>query len=232
MKSISQYLTVFLFLFSSLQCSNNESVKIKSPFKKKQNQQVRLLSESIQKKQPRRFQIDRTASQLIVTAVKNGDTPVKGTLNLKAGELRFFSKKQPSYFAIDLTSWNSDLVERDQRIKVIFFDVEKYQTMRFTLNEIPENVITALSQKQAVKNIEITGEFEWSGKTHPISAVVNISYDPKGFLNVVNTKPVEVDVKIWSMLNSLQQLMKACQHKNISETVEVDFELRFVSLSF
>lgn len=175
------------------------------------------------------YKMDVSSSEVRLTTVKDEGVKVKGFLNFKSGELDF-TKSPQLKLTIDMTTWNSGLKLRDDRVQNIFFDVASKvnQTAELIVYKIDQDkhIQKALADKQMYMG-SVSAKLKFNGKTINVRPMLKIGFMPNGKLKASTTKPFEVKISELGLDENLKKLMLVCGHKNIEDVVEINVVTTF-----
>jgi hypothetical protein len=180
--------------------------------------------------QAKTFEAQVNRAEIIVTAVKNGDTPVKGVLNLSSGNMDLTEGATPAVsLNVDLSTYNSNLIERDDRVRKIFFDVTntEFKTAMVTIQSLTVQQVNELRSKGKVGPVVVPMELKLHGVTQNLTAHVEVTTTPENRVVVKSVEPVVVSIAQFSLGENLAALIQACGHKSVDDTVKVDFTIEF-----
>lgn len=175
------------------------------------------------------YQMDVSSSEVRLTTVKNGDIEVKGFLNFKSGHLDF-TKSPQLKLEVDMTTWNSGLKLRDDRVQNTFFDVATKANQTATL--VIEMVDQAKHIQDAIKAKEmymgsISGKVKYYGQTLNIRPLFKIQTSADGVVTASTTKPFEIKISDLKMNDNLKKLMVLCAHESIDDIVKINVVATF-----
>lgn len=197
--------------------------------------------EAVQKKVAARtadeFKALTNASQMTVRMVKDDSVPVAATFNLKEGELKLSESGAVSTsvtpiaarVAVDVASFNSGLLLRDDRVRSIFFETQKAENtvMTVAIHAVSSDTISVLRSKGAVNGVPVTGSVSYFGKTLPLVATIDLSITAEDRLRATSASPVIVKISELGLNPNLAKLMMECGHKSVADEVRVEFALEF-----
>jgi len=126
--------------------------------------------------------------------------------------------------AIDLSSVDTSIAVRDERMTKYLFDVEQFSTATLTAN-IDLAILDAIAQGAASVPLEIDANLSLHGETKPIKLNVIISRLVGAKLAVVSAQPVIVKAEDFALVLGVNKLMELAKLPSISQAVPVSFYL-------
>ncbi|MCF6300109.1 MAG: YceI family protein [Proteobacteria bacterium] len=159
--------------------------------------------------------LDTTSSYISYISTKNKTIDELNTLKFSHGMIKTDGHVSLS---VDLNSVETNMEIRNERVRDMLFEVEKYLTAQITA-DIGSDI---LSKQQA--NIPITLDLHGFQKTFNSSVVID-QHDNK--LTVTSYTPITVNAKDFALDEGINQLTSIVNLKSISYTVPVDFKLVF-----
>jgi len=126
--------------------------------------------------------------------------------------------------AIDLSSVDTSIAVRDERMTKYLFDVEQFSTATLTAN-IDLAILDAIAQGAASVPLEIDANLSLHGETKPIKLNVIISRLVGAKLAVVSAQPVIVKAEDFALVSGVNKLMELAKLPSISQAVPVSFYL-------
>ena len=178
------------------------------------------------------FEVDPLSSLLFVTAYKDDHVPVKGSLNIKEGFLDLnTNSKNALSLKMDVASWDSSLVERDERVRGVFFGIQGEDQKFIEIFAKSRGEVTSLlHKKKTISHIGIPLSVTFNGQVQTVEAYLKAFFNDRGRLVVQSTKPSSIPISGFGMSASLKALMALCQHQTIDDKVSVEFYLEFVPI--
>ncbi|WP_298776616.1 YceI family protein [uncultured Shewanella sp.] len=125
--------------------------------------------------------------------------------------------------SIPLSSVSTGVAIRDERMKSVFFEVDRYP--RLTLNaNIDPKVIKDL-QVGEVANMEVEANLELHGENQRLLLEVSVAKLSKSSLFVASTQPVIINAGQFKLVAGVNKLRDLAGLKQISYAVPVSFVL-------
>ncbi|MFB2587986.1 YceI family protein [Acinetobacter sp. c1-l78] len=123
---------------------------------------------------------------------------------------------------IDLSSADTDIAIRDQRIKEWLFETDKFAQARIQATLDPE-VINKLDINQKI-TLEQPLSLNIRGKQVKLNSTLDVTRTSTHTISVVTTKPVELDITKFGMSDGLVRLKEVMGLSDISYIVPVNFQ--------
>lgn len=202
---------IALGLFVSMSCSSSEQPKPVPVVDLRQVAQTEGL-----------FSVAQDASMLTVQVVKDESVPVKGALNFKSGQLNVKSGAPNLVLEVDMKSWDSGLTARDNNVTQVFFNVlkESNTTTRVEAT-IPEDILAGFRAAGTLDNFKTTLNITFNGVTKPTEVLLSAKPDDKGHIVVQTMKKITLKISDFALGDNLKKLMELCNHKSVSDEIEV-----------
>lgn len=125
--------------------------------------------------------------------------------------------------AIDLTSVNTSVALRDERMRDLLFQTANFPTAMVTLN-LPSGLLTGLAVGDT-SEIQITASLDLHGVTSPVATKVSVQRLSATRIIVQNLSPIVVNAPDYSLTAGVEALRAAVGIASISTAVPVDFTL-------
>lgn len=164
--------------------------------------------------------LDEKKSSLSFLTTKNSHITEANTFTRMSGEL---SEKGKATLHIDLNSINTRIPLRDERIRKILLNTEKYPNAEIQVSVDNKQLQNLLVGQSLQQNIAATLNLQ--GKTINLEASVSIFRDENGAIHVTTTTPVLLDMVALALDQGVEQLRDLAKLNNISYTVPVTFNL-------
>ena len=182
---------------------------------------------------PALYELQPGFSMLVFKVVKNQEIPVMASMNFDHGWLDPQRGQGPSgeIFA-DLSTWDSGLLLRDTRVVTVFFGAkaEAPDFIHITLKSLPDNFIQTMQGQGKPLAIKAPVMVELNGIKHDYIVDLSVTQIKTNVLAVKSTGPVMVKISDFGLTERLNTLKQLCGHKDVSDGVEVSFELRFAKV--
>lgn len=125
--------------------------------------------------------------------------------------------------AIDLSSVNTNVALRDERMRDLLFQIASFPTATATLN-LPSGLLTNLAVG-GTNEIQITASLNLHGVTSPVATKVSVQRLSATRIVVQNLSPVVVNAPDHGLSAGVEALRAAVGIASISTAVPVDFTL-------
>ncbi len=164
-----------------------------------------------------------------VVTIKNGDAPVRGTLDGVSGQVTVTGDWSgvDGQVAVDLSTWDSALALRDDRIKETFFDLAAHGTATFAvarLEGVPEGGPSAEGSP-----VTVTGRLGLHGTEQEVVVAATLTPAGEGF-RLVTTEGFDVGMASYGLEERLQALLTLCGHASVDDTAKVSLDLALGSV--
>lgn len=127
--------------------------------------------------------------------------------------------------ALDLTSVNTGIAIRDERMKTMLFNTEQFTTAKYHVSIDPE-VLADLKAGER-KQITAEGSLSLSGINKKQTAVLNIFKLTDSRILVSTAKPVVIKAADYALDKGVEALQNIAKLPSISTIVPVNFSLVF-----
>lgn len=127
--------------------------------------------------------------------------------------------------AIDLSSVNTGIALRDQRMRDLLFEVVSFPNATVTL-AVPNGLLTNLAVG-STSEIDVTATLNLHGVDQPLATRVSVQKLTNNRVLVQNLTPVLVSAADYDLSNGVEALRAAVAIASISKAVPVDFTLVF-----
>lgn len=186
--------------------------------------------DSAQLARPDLYELQPGFSMLVFKVVKNQEIPVAASMNFDHGWLSPQRGQGPSgeVFA-DLSTWDSGLLLRDTRVVTVFFGAkaEASAFIHITLKSLPDNFLQTMQVQKKPLLIKAPVMVELNGIKRDYIVDLSVTQIKADVLAVKSTEPVMVKISDFGLTERLNVLKQLCGHKDVSDGVDVSFELRF-----
>jgi polyisoprenoid-binding protein YceI len=126
---------------------------------------------------------------------------------------------------IDLTSVNTGIELRDERMREMLFDTANFATAQVSVKVDPE-AIAVMSPGDA-SEMAVTANLNLHGETREVPATVIVARSGEARLLVVSKEPVIVNASQFRLVEGVQALQEIAGLPSISLAVPVTFVLTF-----
>ncbi|GAB2189211.1 YceI family protein [Sessilibacter sp. MAH1] len=164
--------------------------------------------------------LDKGLSQLTFLTTKNSAVTEAHTFKNIVGTISDDGKVTVD---IDLTSVDTAIAIRDERMQNILFETAKFATATFTADV--SAVLAEVNQKSIAK-ATVEGELSLHGKTVPVTFDVLANEMETGVV-VSTLKPTMIKADQFDLLAGVQQLQEIAKLNSITPVVPTSFVLTF-----
>ena len=161
------------------------------------------------------WHLDTLESQISFISTKNQTTSESHTMTFQQGEIINLSEVE---LVLDLNTVNTQIEIRDQRLKSLLFETEKYPTAHIT-STLPQSLTLG-------ETAEVELLLNLHGHKRNISARVFTQLVGEELV-VTNFNPITVQAKDFNLDTGINKLTQVAKLKAISYEVPVDFKLVF-----
>ncbi|MDO8345621.1 MAG: cellulose binding domain-containing protein [Cellvibrio sp.] len=166
------------------------------------------------------WNLDSSASYLNFVTTKNTHNVEVHNFTRISGAI---SATGVATLAIDLTSVNTSIALRDERMRDLLFQTANFPTATVTLN-LPSGLLTGLAVGNT-SEIQITASLDLHGVTSPVATKVSVQRLSATRIIVQNLSPVVVNAPDHALAAGVEALRAAVGIASISTAVPVDFTL-------
>ena len=168
------------------------------------------------------WQLDSKSSTLSFVSIKKGDVAEAHTFTQLDGQI---NEKGDVIFSIDLTSVNTNVDIRNDRMQQVLFKTSVFPQATFSANVDADIVAKIAAGKTA--NMTLSGEISLHGhKQKVVTEVLIARLDAKKMI-VTSLKPVLINANQYDLVAGVQKLRELAGLSSISNAVPVSFVLVF-----
>lgn len=164
--------------------------------------------------------LDVTGGTVSVVTIKNGDAPVPGTLDGVTGSLTLGGTPSGS-LEIALSSWDSGLELRDERVTDTFFHAADNPTATFTLSGFQGE----LPAPGATSTVTVSGAVAVATGSQDITTSATLTQTAPGAFELTTPEPFTVQISALGLGDNLTDLMTLCAHKSVDDAVATQITL-------
>ena len=168
------------------------------------------------------YKLDPDHSELHFVSVKKTDFAEVHRFKALSGSM---SENGKVTLNIDLDSVATGIDIRDERLKNLLFQTDRYKTATVTTHIDPK-MITALAVGER-KTFDVDGKLDLHGKQHDIKAAMTLVRLSNNKLFATTTAPVIVKASEFDLGTGLNQLAQIAALSSISDAVVVTLTLEF-----
>ena len=170
-----------------------------------------------------------TVSLSVMGGIDPGST-VSAGLTLRGGALSLSNASVPAArFFVDLTSFDSHLPIRNERVKQVFFETTGGggESAEIVVQRLPEDALAKLRARKLVAGSKTEADLVIHGRTSKITLSIEAGYNERGALWVKTSTPVLVNIADLGMSENKKKLMATCLHDRIDDVVKIEASLEF-----
>lgn len=163
-----------------------------------------------------------------VVTVKNGSAEVPGTFDGLGGTVEIDNMGSVSGWSgtttIDLTSWDSELELRDERIERLFFEVETHPEASFEITSLDGMPANGLTVGKTAEGATLVGNLTISGTTVETSLPVVVTREARS-VTLTSSEPAVLSIESFGLNSQLAAVIKECAHESVADEVKVSIDV-------
>lgn len=168
------------------------------------------------------WELDGAGSKLSIVSIKAGDIAEVHRFESLGGTVGDDGQVD---LHVDLASLTTGIAVRDERMRELFFETERYPQARLTA-EVPQDVLDTLAPGNS-HTLSLTGQLSLKSVTLPVTLDLLATGLEGGAVLVVNRSPVIIDAGRFGLADAVARLRELAGLPSISLAVPVDAALRF-----
>jgi polyisoprenoid-binding protein YceI len=165
-------------------------------------------------------------SSIWFVGIKNNAIAVPGSFTGMEGG--FDVAKAEAWLEVRVGTLDSGNPERDENLRVHFFDSVNFPAARFAITGIPS--AAELPAVGADLLTTLSGKLLIHGKEFPLAVPVRVTREARDRIRVRNTEPVVLSVKDLGMEQALAVLKAVCGHETVSGAVPIEIDVVFAPI--
>lgn len=167
------------------------------------------------------FTLDTTNSSVNFLSTKNVNVTESHTFDKFSGNL---SDSGELTLDVDLTSVNTLIPIRNERMQSMLFNVTDFATATFSAQL--DNSLLKLAPGQS-RVVSVSGDLSISGTTNPVTFDVRVVGLEDGSLSATTTKPTVLNAAEFGLEGGVEALREVAMLQNISQSVPFSFSVVF-----
>ena len=167
------------------------------------------------------FTLDTTNSSVNFLSTKNVNVTESHTFDQFSGSL---SDNGELNLNIDLTSVNTLIPIRNERMQSMLFNVTDFATASFSAKL--DNSLLKLAPGQS-RVVSVSGDLSISGTTNPVSFDVRVVGLEDGSISATTIKPTVLNAAEFGLEGGVEALREVAMLQNISQSVPFSFSVVF-----
>lgn len=168
------------------------------------------------------WQLDNKNSRLNFVSVKKGTVAENHHFSALEGSI---NKSGKVSIKVDLTSVDTNIAIRDERMKKFVFETEKFTSAMFDA-QLDKGLLSALNIGDSyVKTV--TGSLNFHGQTQEVAIDVNVTKTNNKTLLVSTTKPFFIKADAYGVVAGINKLKELAALPSIDYVVPVSFSVIF-----
>ena len=168
------------------------------------------------------WRLDGERSSLYFVSIKKNEVAETNHFDRLSGGYA----KGEARLNIDLTSVETGIDIRDQRMRKHLFEVDSHPSATVTLEVSEQRVADLEPGEQAL--LDATATLDLHGATQELDTPLTVSRLADGSLQVTNARPVVVNAGPFGLTQGVEKLREIAGLPSISPAVPVQFSLYFV----
>ncbi|MDF1582225.1 MAG: YceI family protein [Methyloprofundus sp.] len=166
--------------------------------------------------------LDKSNSVLNFTTTKNTSKTEVQSFNAMQGDI----KGNQATLIIDLSSVDTGIEIRDERLRTLFFNISKFPEATASL-KIDSEAIKAIKLGYS-QEMELYAVIDLYGVKQTLPVVVQVTQLKEGKLLVYSKQPLIVDLSKFNLLEGVNTLRNIAKLQSINAAVPVTFSLLFM----
>lgn len=165
--------------------------------------------------------LDKSQSSISFISTKNQHVSERHTFDEFSGKI---NDKGELVITIDISSVNTMIPIRNERMQAMLFDIANFKTATFTAQLDSE--LTQLNVGE-MKRTTVSGDMMIAGKTAPVSFDVVLSGLKNGSINATTYRPTILNASEFDLEEGIAALQKVAMLQSISKSVPLSFSATF-----
>ncbi len=167
------------------------------------------------------WSLNKEASQVNFISIKNEHVAESHTFDSFSGTL---DKSGKLDISIDLTSVNTAISIRNERMQSMLFNVARYTTATFVA-QVDPSLLNMPAGKSSI--VDVSGQLTISGKTVDTSFMVLVTALADNKVQATTVKPALLKADDFGLSAGVDALQKVANLDSISKTVPLTFSIIF-----
>jgi len=168
------------------------------------------------------WNLNSEESQFSFSSTKKGTVLENHTFNKMSGSIK---DDGTATLMLDLTSVNTGIEIRDERMQSMLFETESFASATFTTQI--DSAELDKQQKGSINQVNVTGLLNLHGVEKEISAELNVIKLSDSKVIVSTTKPIAIKAADFALDGGIKALTEVAKLPSISFSVPVSFSLMF-----
>jgi len=165
-------------------------------------------------------------SAISFVGIKNNAVAVPGSFTGIDGG--FDVAKSEGWVEVRVGTLDTGNPERDENLRVHFFDAVKFPAARFAMTGIPS--AAALPAFGSELSATLAGKLMIHGAEFPLTVPVRVTRTASNHIRVRNTKPVVLSMKDLGLDQALAVLKAVCGHEALSAAIPIEIDVAFAPI--
>lgn len=168
------------------------------------------------------WQLDNESSQLNFLSTKKSQITELHKFNTLSGSISELGKVSVE---IDLSSVDTKIPVRDDRMQQYLFEVEKFATA--TISAQLEPSFLQSMDLGSSHNLSLNAELDLHGQTQSLPIEVTVFKDKSGKVSAISRQPVIINAADFELVKGINKLQELAGLPSITHVVPVTFSLTF-----
>ncbi len=165
--------------------------------------------------------LQQEASTLSFVSIKQESVAEIHTFKALSG----FLKEGVAEISVSLSSVNTGIDIRDQRMRDFLFETRQFPEARYTAN-FDEERLNDLQSGHSF-NETLTGQLSLHSEQVPVNADVKVMRLNDGSISIITTRPILINAADFGLVQRINKLRELAGLKSISYAVPVTFSVAF-----
>ena len=168
------------------------------------------------------WQLNENKSALSFVSIKKGDI---AEVHQFKGLSGYITEQHKVHFAIDLTSVDTKVAIRDQRMRDYLFKTTQFASASFSANLAPD-LVSSIEVGSSMAT-QLTGDISLHGQSQAVSVPVMIAKLMNNKIQVAATAPLVINAQQFKLADGVAKLQALAGLPSISNAVPITFVLTF-----
>ena len=167
--------------------------------------------------------LDKSQSSVNFISTKNQHISEQHSFDEFSGQI---SDNSELVITIDISSLNTNIPIRNERMQKMLFDMANFKTAKFTAKL--DTALTKLSAGE-MKRSTVSGDMMIAGKTATVSFDIVLTGLNNGSINATTVRPTILNASDFELDDGVAALQKVAMLQSISKTIPLSFSATFAA---
>jgi len=167
------------------------------------------------------YQLEKVSSSVNFLSTKNVNVTESHTFDNFTGSI---TEDGALSLVVDLTSVNTLIPIRNERMQTMLFNVASFANAKFTA-QLDDSLLSLLPGERKLATVE--GELSLSGASSKLSFDIVVTGLTNGQLSAATVKPTVINAADFGLTGGVEALREVAKLQNISQTVPFTFYVVF-----